>query len=198
MVETAVRDYTLSITDSSLYSSGEPQIGHLNRFAEDEDLRKIIVDVLSARLDLEWPHNYKALEVAGALAPKALIKQLPKLEKLCTPANGVYGQVEIRTICKPLYDKVKKAKKDEDDEKKKKADEAIMGMWGGLWHNQKPKDVPATISFPVSGYPPHWEHPFPFHPPAAPTTSAWQGRPPAGWKPWTADSHRPPWGYTPH
>lgn len=197
MVEAAVRDYTLAITDNSLYSSGEPHVGHLAYFAQDEGLLKIIIDVISARLDLEWPHNYKAIEAANALPATSLFKQLGKLEKLAAPANGVYGQVEIRNICRPLYERVAAAKKKKDDEEAKKAQEAIMGMWGGLWHNKPAKPAPATFSFPVSGFPNSWQHPFPFRPPPASAAPAWPGKPPPGWKSWKADESRPPWGFTP-
>ncbi|BEJ12410.1 hypothetical protein CspHIS471_0208700 [Cutaneotrichosporon sp. HIS471] len=159
------------------------QIEALVTLAKDESKRKIILEILKGRLALDWPYNYRALDILSNLEPEHLIGLLDDISKYASPAAGVLGDEHLKTVTNSFIEKVKAARaKKEADEFDKKQKE-MMAVWGPLWTNQPAAPVyPAHLFFPHTASQPV---PYPYVPPGLncpPVT--WSSRAPEGWTSW--------------
>lgn len=182
---------------TQLYTNGDDsqsladahQIDGIVTLAKDETKRKIILEVLKGRLALQWPYNYRALDIMANLAPEHLVGMLDDISKYASPAAGVLGGEHLKAVTNSFIDKVKAAKaKKEADEFEKKQKE-MMAMWGPLWTNQPAAPVyPAHLCFPHTASQPVA---YPYVPPGLscpPVT--WSSRAPEGWTSWVAPEAR--------
>ncbi|OCF61822.1 hypothetical protein L486_01484 [Kwoniella mangroviensis CBS 10435] len=179
--ESMVRDYVEKETNGNRQTGpGDNELAHFERWAKNDDFKKVIMDVLKARLELDWPHNYKALTILGKMPEGELEGLVEKLGKLADSAQTVEGFKFIKELAKPLHEKAKAAlaKKEEEEMKKKQAD--IQAMWGGLWAN----DGYITPTLQYGGYM-GWPYPYNAPPGIARAAMAeWPGKPPDGWSPY--------------
>ncbi len=155
----------------------------LEEWGKIEDYRKIILEVVKARLDLAWPYNYKALDVLAVMPTTVLPGFKDQLTKIADLPGSTLGAVELKKAVKPLLEKAKEeqGKLDEADFKAKQA--AIAEMWGGLWANQPGQGV--AYNYPM-GTPGFYNPYLQWQPPrvAQAAAAAWAGKPPEGWQPW--------------
>lgn len=176
-----VREYVQIATNDTNAEPDATQLALIEGWAADKDYEKEIVSALKERLDQGWPFNYKALVVCGKLKAAQLIDLIDKLTPLTKLGASIAGAEHVRKLAKPLLDKASKAKSAKEAEEAKKRQEAIMQMWGGLWHNQH-QDKPGSLTFPMSAVPPGWTWPYSSNPPGyAPAPSPWTGKGPDGW-----------------
>lgn len=177
----AVKEYVQVTTNDTDAEPDATQLALIETWLGDKDYEKEIIGVLQERLEHDWPFNYKALVVCGKLKDAQLIDLIDKLTPLTKLSNAAQGATHIKKLAKPLFDKGNKAKSAKEAEEAKKRQDAIMQMWGGLWHNQ-PQERPPTLTFPMSAVPPGWSWPYSSNPPGyAPATSPWVGKGPDGW-----------------
>ncbi|KAK8849723.1 hypothetical protein IAR55_005058 [Kwoniella newhampshirensis] len=177
--EGAIRD--MAEHDTNGDSDLGPDDTHLNWYetwAKDEESRKIIMDVIKARLELQWPYNYKALLLLAKMPDSEIVNLHEKLGKLADSPDSVKGAKYLKELAKPLLEKAKAeiAKKEEEEGKKKQ--EAIMAMWGGLWANNN--FAPSALQ--VGGYL-GWPYPYTMPPGTVAHLGGWNGKPPDGWNP---------------
>ncbi|EKD05078.1 hypothetical protein A1Q2_00622 [Trichosporon asahii var. asahii CBS 8904] len=157
------------------------QLELIETWLADKDYEKEIIGVLKERLDSGWPFNYKALLVCKKLKDAQAIDLIDKVTPLTKMGNTTQGATHVRKEAKPLLDRATKAKNAKEAEEAKKRQDAIMTMWGGLWHDQ-PQQRPTTLTFPVNALPPGWTWPYSSNPPGyMPAPSPWVGKGPDGW-----------------
>lgn len=107
----------------------------IDRFKEwgaTEELRKVVIAVLSERLKLGWPYNYKAVDVLAVMPDAALIPFIDRLDKLTKLDTNVRGSADLKKLVKPVLDranKAKEAKAEEEARKKQAAIEAAAGNY---------------------------------------------------------------------
>lgn len=161
--------------------------------AQDENKRKIILEVLKARLDLGWPYNYKSLDIMAYLPPDYLVPMLDKLSEFAAPPQSVVGATQLKEVAGRFIEKVKaeKAKKEAEDFDKQQKE--IAAMWSGLWANRPSAPVyPGHVFFPNTAQQPV---PYPYVPPGLscpPVT--WASKAPEGWSSYVVpDPHGVPW-----
>lgn len=153
----------------------------LEDFVKNEEYKKVILEVIKARLELGWPYNYKALDVLSLVDPGDLLPLLDSISKLHESPPGTEGGPELKKLAKPLVEKANGEKAKQEEEAAKKQQEAIAAMWGGLWHNAPPAQAPVHAAGWTWAYP--WAGP-PGVAAAGAAVPAWNGVPPEGWTPW--------------
>lgn len=176
-----MKEYVQIATNDSDTEPDDTQLSLIESFLADKDYEKEVIGVLKERLGSDWPYNYKALLVCAKLKDAQAIDLIDKVTPLTSLGSAVVGAKHVTKLAKPLLERAKKAKSAKEAEEAKKRQEAIMQMWGGLWHNQ-PQDRPPTLTFPMSAVPPGWTWPYSSNPPGyLPGTSPWIGKGPDGW-----------------
>lgn len=177
----AVKEYVQIATNDADAEPDATQLDLIETWLADKDYEKEIIGVLKERLDSGWPFNYKALLVCKKLKDPQTIELIDKVTPLTKLGNATQGAIHVKKEAKPLLERATKAKSAKEAEDAKKRQEAIMQMWGGLWHNQ-PQERPPTLTFPMSAVPPGWTWPYSSNPPGyVPATSPWVGKGPDGW-----------------
>ncbi|WVW86877.1 hypothetical protein I302_108932 [Kwoniella bestiolae CBS 10118] len=178
--DSGVRDYTERCTNAGrMVGPDDRELKWFEQWGKNVDTRKVIMDVLKGRLELDWPQNYKALIILGKMPEGELEGLEEKLGKLADSAQTVEGFKHIKELAKPLHEKAKAglAKKEEEEMKKKQA--AIQAMWGGLWAN----DGYTAPALQYGGWK-GWPYPYDAPPGIARAAAAqWPGKPPDGWIP---------------
>ncbi|GMK55086.1 hypothetical protein CspeluHIS016_0201420 [Cutaneotrichosporon spelunceum] len=169
------------------------QIKTLATLAKDESKRKIILEILKGRLALDWPYNYRALDILFYFEPEHLIGLLDDISKYANPADGVWGGEHLKAVTNTFIDKVKAAKAKKEAEEFDKKQQEIMAMWGPLWTNQPAAPVyPGHLFFPHTASQPV---PYPYVPPGLGCPPvAWSSSAPVGW---TSTKVKPPPAHTP-
>ena len=154
---------------------------NLEDWGKDENRRKIILEVLKARLDLPWPQNYKAIDVLNVMPAGSLVDFIDKLKTFAESPNTVVGATELKKIAKPVLEKAENEKKKTEEEEMKKRQEAIASMWGGLWADNLVKAPGALASAGFYG----WQYPYQVVPGVqAQSSVTWQSKAPEGWTPY--------------
>lgn len=177
----AVKEYVQIATNDADTEPDSTQLELIETWLADKDYEKEIIGVLKERLDSGWPFNYKALLVCKKLKDAQAIDLIDKVTPLTKMGNTTQGATHVRKEAKPLLDRATKAKNAKEAEEAKKRQDAIMTMWGGLWHDQ-PQQRPTTLTFPVNALPPGWTWPYSSNPPGyMPAPSPWVGKGPDGW-----------------
>ncbi|WVF68510.1 hypothetical protein IAT40_003277 [Kwoniella sp. CBS 6097] len=178
--EGAIRDFAEAMTNGNRdIGPDDRELGWLEEWAKNEAYLKVIMEVIKARIELNWPYNYKALLILGKMPAGELVGLAEKLGKLNDAPATMEGAKHLKELAKPLNEKAKAeiAKKEEADAKAKQ--EAIQAMWGGLWANNS-YTAPALQSAGWMG----WPYPYSVPPGVARgAMGEWAGKPPDGWKP---------------
>lgn len=104
--------------------------------ADNSNARKVIMEVVKARLDMGWPYDYKALDLLGVMPLAELVGLSDKLKVISETPSSTTGSSELKKIAKPLLDKAMAELRRQEDEEARKKQEAITAMWGGLWANE--------------------------------------------------------------
>ncbi|WVR08006.1 hypothetical protein IAU60_005050 [Kwoniella sp. DSM 27419] len=177
--EGAIRDFVEALTNGNRdVGPDERELMWIEEWAKTESYRKVIIEVLKARIDLAWPYNYKTLQLLGKMPASTLADFADKLSKLADSAQTVTGFKHLKELAKPLHEKAKAEVAKKEEEEATKRQEAIMAMWGGLWTNAA--HVPAAIQSAGWG---GWPYPHTSPPGVQYLGSQWAGKPPDDWKP---------------
>lgn len=153
----------------------------LEDWGKDESHRKIIMEVIKSRLDLPWPHNYKALDVLSVMPLGELVGLIDKIKAFSESANTVEGGAELKKLAKPILTKAEEEKKKVEEEEMKKKQEAITAMWGGLWANDPAR---ANGGLAAAGWY-GWQYPYQVVPGVpAQAGVGWNTKAPEGWSPY--------------
>lgn len=178
--EGAIRDMTEHDTNHTRdVGPDDSRLAWYEEWGKTESYRKIIMEVLKARLELSWPYNYKALMILAKMPDPAIVTLHEQLGKLSEAADSVVGAEHIKKIAKPIFERSVKEKKKKEDEEAKKKQEAIAAMWGGLWANDG-YTAPAIATNGWAG----WPYPYPMPPGVAAQMMAdWKGKGLEGWQP---------------
>lgn len=153
----------------------------LEDWGKDEEHRKVIMEVIRSRLELAWPHNYKALDVLSVMPVGETVGLIDKIKSFAESPNTVEGGAELKKIAKPILDKAEGEKKKMEEEEMKKKQEAVVAMWGGLWANDHVRQPGALTA---SGYY-GWQYPYQVVP-GVPAQAGveWRSKAPEGWSPY--------------
>ncbi|KAL7425179.1 hypothetical protein Q5752_000867 [Cryptotrichosporon argae] len=164
--------------DRTTFCSAD-QRSNLGAWAKVEEHRKVIVEVIKARLGQEWPYNIKALDILGAMPDEALDGLADDVKKLADAPASQYGSAELKKAAKPVMDKIAARKAKAEEEEAKKKQEAIAAMWGGLWANAPRAPPPVAVM-------PGWPYPYGQLPPGAAALAniEWTSKAPEGWAPY--------------
>jgi len=123
----AIRDFAEHATggDSRQLATAN-ELRSMEEWGKVEDYRKVILEVIKARLDLPWPYSYKALDILAVMPVTSLMGFTEQLKKLSALPTSVLGAAEVKKAAAPLLGKAKaeKAKVDEADAKAKQ--EAVL------------------------------------------------------------------------
>ena len=197
--EGAIRDFTEHVLSGDRRNMcTERDAAIIGDWCKNENYKKIIMEVIEARIDLAWPYNYKVLDLLGACPLGMVVEMTGKVKGLAESASGVEGAADLKKIGKALLDKAEKEKGKMDEEEAKKRQEAIKAMWGGLWANDGFR-YPAGLAQPGwTG----WQHPYQYvGAPGVPAQAAaveWRSKAPEGWAPYVCypsyhHPHHPLW-----
>ncbi|WRT69754.1 uncharacterized protein IL334_006745 [Kwoniella shivajii] len=178
--EGMVRDHAEKLTNGNKdVGPDDNELWWIEKWGKDDDERKIIMEVIKSRIELDWPYNYKALLLLGKMPEGELSDLEEKLGKFADSPQTVTGAKHLKEVSKPLHEKAKAAKAKKEEEEMKKRQEAIMGMWGGLWANN-------GYTAPALQYGGYMGWPYPYAAPpgiAKAASMEWPGKPPEGWSP---------------
>ncbi|ORX37679.1 hypothetical protein BD324DRAFT_578431 [Kockovaella imperatae] len=183
--EGAVRDFTehvLSGDRKNMCTEREAAI--IGDWTKNDDYKKIIMEVVKARIDLPWPYNYKVLDLLSVCPIGLAVELFDKVKGLAECAASVEGSAALHKLGKPLVEKAEKERTKMEEEEAKKRHEAIMTMWGGLWANDLPYRAPGGLAQAGWG---GWQYPYQMVGPPGVSAQAnveWKGNPPTGWNPY--------------
>lgn len=154
----------------------------LEDWGKDESHRKTIMEVVKSRLDLPWPHNYKALDVLAVMPLSESLALIDKLKSISELPASTEGGAELKKAVKPILDKAEAEKKKNEEEEFKKKQEAISAMWGGLWANDHAAKAPGGLA--AAGWY-GWQYPYQVVPGVpAQAQVGWNSKAPEGWSPY--------------
>ncbi|KAK1923658.1 hypothetical protein DB88DRAFT_308209 [Papiliotrema laurentii] len=177
----AIRDYTEHATNADPKQLCDVwALKCLEDWAKDDAYRKVIIEVISSRLDLPWPHNYKALDILGVMPLGSTLELYDKVKALAEAPSSVVGAAELKKLAKPLADKADEERKKKEEQEMNKRQAAIAAMWGGLWADNA-TNAPAGLA--AAGFY-GWQYPYqvvPGVPAQAPVQ--WTSKAPEGWTP---------------
>lgn len=178
----AIRDYTEHATNADPKQLCDVwALKCLEDWAKDDAYRKVIIEVISSRLDLPWPHNYKALDILGVMPLGSTLELYDKVKALAEAPSSVVGGAELKKLAKPLADKADEERKKQEEQEMNKRQAAIAAMWGGLWADNA-TNAPAGLT--AAGFY-GWQYPYqvvPGVPAQAPVQ--WTSKAPEGWTPY--------------
>lgn len=181
----AIRDFTEHATNADRQSLCDVwDLQCLTDWGKDEAHRKTIMEVIKSRLDLPWPHNYKALDVLAVMPLSEAVALHDKLKALSETPASTEGAAELKKIVKPILEKVEAEKKKAEEEDFKKKQEAISAMWGGLWANDQAAKAPGGLA--AAGWY-GWQYPYQVVPGVpAQAQVGWNSKAPEGWSPYVS------------
>ena len=178
----AIRDFTEHATNADRKQMCTVwDLQCLADWGKDEEHRKAIMGVIKARLDLPWPHNYKALDVLSVMPVSEYVGLIDKLKGIADSPASVEGAAELKKIVKPILEKAEGEKKKAEEEEMKKRQDAITAMWGGLWANGGAKAPGGLAQAGWYG----WQYPYQVVPGVpAQAQISWNSKAPEGWTPY--------------
>lgn len=179
--EGAIRDFVEHCTNGDRHALCDAnQLEWFKEWAKNDEYRKLIMDVVKARLDLGWPYNYKALDILTVMPIGEIMGVQDKLGKLAEGAGE--GSVEVKKLAKPLVDKAKAEATRLEGEEMQKKEAAVLAMWGGMWANNG-YTYPQLSAAGWGGF----RYPFSaagIPPGVAPPPVEWKSKAPEGWQPY--------------
>ena len=104
--------------------------------ADNLNARKVIIEVVKARLDMGWPYNYKALDLLGVMPVGEVVGLSDKLRAITETPPSTKGSSELKTIAKPLLERAMAQIERVEEEEARRKQDAIAAMWGGIWANE--------------------------------------------------------------
>lgn len=195
----AMRDYTeLVLSGDRRGMCSDADKKKFEAWITNDEFRAAILGVISARLDLGWPYNFKALDLLALMPLKELMSVAEKVQKVYDSPAEAEGSAHLKAAAKPLLEKVAKEKARAEEEEANKRMKEVADMWGQLWCNMPNQNMQQQQQMGQQG--PGWggwAYPYRQIPPgvavAAPAAPAgapagamgpgWESKAPQGWTP---------------
>lgn len=196
-----MRDYTeLVLSGDRRGMCSDADKKKFEAWITSDEFRAAILSVISSRLELGWPYNYKALDLLTLMPLKELMSVADKVQKVSDCPADAEGATHLKAAAKPLLDKVKKEKDRQEEEEANKRMKEVADMWGQLWCNMPNQQLSQQVMMqqPAAGQagqgqPPWAGYAYPYRVPpgvAAPAAPAaaqegagWESKAPQGWTP---------------